>query len=266
MAKVLWLLGVGVVVLGVLLAVTAPDMAQPPDYPPGSEPDSAAADAAAALLRDPAALHAIRAQCAARASPPPLLHTPGAAVTALVTGANGFLGATLVELLLRRGWHVLAAHRPGADVRLLEEVQVEVGVTAAARLALVEADINNATALLRAVPENLDAMFHVAAAVDFGRDPTLRQRTYRANCVGTRNVVAVCATRSVRRLVHTSSVGVYFALGRKGPVTETTPKGAANLSVAYLHSKLLAEAEVYRGIAENGLWATIVQPGAIVGR
>ena len=184
-----------------------------------------------------------------------------------MTGANGFLGATLVELLLGRGYSVIAAHRPAARLHLLQEVAQRVGPQAAARLRLAAADINALGALERAVPDGVAALFHVAAAVSFERATEAQRRmVYRANVVGTRNVAAVCRQRRVGRLVHVSTEGVYFAAGREGVADERSEKAAARTNMAYLHTKLLAEYEVARAVVQDGLWAAIVQPGAIIGR
>jgi nucleoside-diphosphate-sugar epimerase len=188
-----------------------------------------------------------------------------------VTGANGFLGATLTELLLRRGYRVLAGHRPRAKLHLLEEVrQRTLGDDRSdwhSRLRLIPADINDRASLETAVPDGVSVVFHVAASVSFERVTEAQRRmVYRANVVGTRNVAAVCRAKGAGRLVHVSTEGVYFARDRLGVVNELSEKAAARTGVGYLHTKLLAEHEVLRAVVQDGLWAAIVQPAAIVGR
>lgn len=187
-----------------------------------------------------------------------------------VTGANGFLGATLTELLLRRGYRVLAGHRPRAKLHLLDEVRQRIlgdDHDQHSRLRLIPADINDRASLDKAVPDGVSVVFHVAASVSFDRVTEAQRWTvYRANVVGTRNVAAVCRAKGAGRLVHVSTEGVYFAAGRVGVVDELSEKAAARTGVGYLHTKLLAEHEVLRAVVQDGLWAAIVQPAAIVGR
>ena len=45
-------------------------------------------------------------------------------VKAVVTGAEGFIGSSLVRELLKQGWDVVALHYPGADLMRLEGVPV----------------------------------------------------------------------------------------------------------------------------------------------
>lgn len=194
-------------------------------------------------------------------------HPPAAhARTALVTGANGFTGSHLVEALLLSDYNyttVYAMHRPGSTTKLLDPLQAQFS---AERLVYVEADVLDVPALRRAIPEGLGVVFHAAANLNFWKPHNDMQ--YRVNVLGTRNVVDVCLERNVQKLVHTSSVGVWGPRAASGPeaprITEETPMAANETFIAYMHTKYLAELEVLGGI-EDGLWATILNPGAILG-
>ena len=61
-----------------------------------------------------------------------------AAQTALVTGANGFVGAHVVLALVARGNHVRAFVRDGADTRALDKVDCEIAIGDVRDLASVE--------------------------------------------------------------------------------------------------------------------------------
>ena len=171
--------------------------------------------------------------------------------TAVVTGATGFLGLNLVEELRERGWRVLALHREGSPVERLTGTGAEP----------VRADILDPAALLRAVPEGADALFHVAGDTSMWSGNARRQE--RVNVEGTRNVVRVALERRVGRLVHTSSVAVYGF--HDGVITEDLPHLGADSWITYLRTKALAEREVRAGLGE-GLDAVIVNPANIVGR
>ena len=72
--------------------------------------------------------------------------------TAYVTGATGFLGLNLLENLLARGFHVVAAHRQSSDLRYLARFDVE----------RVVADVTDARAVLETMPDAVDPVFHGA--------------------------------------------------------------------------------------------------------
>jgi nucleoside-diphosphate-sugar epimerase len=172
------------------------------------------------------------------------------AETAFVTGATGFVGLNLVEQLLARGWRVIALHRAGAELKYLARMPAERAV----------GDITDADSLLRALPERVDAVFHVAGDINlWSRRNALQDRV---NIEGTRNVVAAALARRARRFVHTSSVSAYGL--QRGRLDERTPQLGKYSWVNYNRSKHLAEEEVRAGIA-RGLDAVILNPGAILG-
>lgn len=172
------------------------------------------------------------------------------AETAFVTGATGFVGLNLVEQLLARSWRVIGLHRAGAELKYLGRMPAERAI----------GDVTDAGSLLRALPEGVDAVFHVAG------DTSLWSRRNAAqdqiNIEGTRNMVAAALARGARRFVHTSSISAW-GMGR-GRIDERVPQLGRYSSVNYQRSKFLAEEEVRAGIA-RGLDAVILSPGSILG-
>jgi nucleoside-diphosphate-sugar epimerase len=170
--------------------------------------------------------------------------------TAFVTGANGFLGLNLVGELVASGWEVFALHRATSDLTYLRRFPVR----------LVEGSIEDAASLESAMPAGVDAVFHVAA--DVSSWSRHRARQTRANVDGTRNVVAAARTRGARKLVHTSTTGVYgFAAS---PFDETSPHLGRDSWFHYMKTKVQAEDEVREGIG-RGLDAVFLNPANIVG-
>lgn len=186
----------------------------------------------------------------------------------LVTGANGFFGVTIVEQLLLDGWHVLALHRKTSDVSLLSSFLKNDYSETGGFLELISGDITDYDSLIRAIPYELPAVFHLAASLNFwsGRNNI----NYAVNVLGTRNVVNACLERNVGKLIHTSSGSVYD--GPDNPYEtsphkfdETAEKLAKYGWVGYGSSKYLAEEEILAGI-EDGQWAVIMNPFYIVGK
>lgn len=170
--------------------------------------------------------------------------------TAFVTGATGFVGLNLVEQLLARGWRVVALHRAGSDLKYLSRMPAEHAL----------GDITDAPSLLRALPEGVDAVFHVAGDINLWSRRNAAQD--RINIEGTRHMVAAALARRARRFVHTSSISAYGL--QRGRLDERTPMLGKYSTVNYNRSKHLAEEEVRAGIA-RGLDAVILNPGAILG-
>lgn len=170
--------------------------------------------------------------------------------TAFVTGGTGFLGLVLIDELLSRGWQVTALHRPTADLKYLKQRDVT----------LAKGDILDIDGLRRAMPDNPDAVFHVAANINMWSRRNAEQT--RDNVDGTHNMVSVALEKGAKKFIHTSTISVYGL--QKGKINENAPKLGRESWINYQRSKYLAEQEVLRGV-EHGLDATMLNPCNIVG-
>ena len=171
--------------------------------------------------------------------------------SAFVTGATGFVGLNLVEALLRQGWQVTALHRAKSDLTELGRFPVT----------LMPGDITDAGSLRAAMPQDTDVVFHVAGNTNLWSRRNAQQT--RENVEGTRNVVEAALKRGARKLVLTSSIAAYGQ--QSGELTEARKSNAKRSWINYQRTKWLAEEEVRKGI-RAGLPATILNPGAIIGR
>ncbi len=172
--------------------------------------------------------------------------------TAFVTGATGFLGLNLVQLLCNEGWQVHALHRSDKGLAQLREFGAQP----------VQGGIDDAAALATLIPEGVDALFHVAASTSLWRQGDDAQ--HRTNVIGTRSVVQAALQRGVRRFIHTSSVAAYGDAVFPAMLNEQSPRNAEDHWICYFRTKHLAEMEVEAGI-RKGLDAVFVNPAAIVG-
>jgi dihydroflavonol-4-reductase len=170
--------------------------------------------------------------------------------TAFVTGATGFVGLNLVEALLAEGWRVIALHRAGSDLTYLQRMNAE----------RATGDVTDRESVLRALPEGVDAVYHVAGDTNLWSRRNAAQD--RINVEGTRNMVAAALARRARRFLHTSSISAWGM--QRGRLDERTPQLGKYSKVNYNRSKHLAEEAVRAGIA-RGLDAVILSPGAILG-
>jgi len=169
---------------------------------------------------------------------------------AFVTGATGFVGLNLIEILVSEGWDVTALHLPGEDLTYLSRFDVKP----------VAGDILDYPGLLNVMPKDRDAVFHLAG--DTTTWPKLAERQYNINVVGTANVCRAAMERAADRLVVTSSSSAYGCHDER--FDESTPSNALTCGIHYHKTKYLAELEVKR-LVNDGLDAVIINPCNIIG-
>jgi nucleoside-diphosphate-sugar epimerase len=168
-------------------------------------------------------------------------------LTVLVTGATGFLGASLVNGLRARGEHLRVLARSPAKAQALRAQGAHV----------VVGDITDPHAVAEAL-DGSRVVYHLAGRLF---EPCVPASEYhRTHVEGTRVLLDRCAETGVERLVHCSTTGVLGVTG-DGRADETAPYRPTN---AYEHTKAQAEQAV-RDRARRGLPAVIARPGLVYG-
>jgi nucleoside-diphosphate-sugar epimerase len=157
---------------------------------------------------------------------------------ALVTGGGGFLGGAIVRQLLARGDDVRSFSR--GDYPELRELGVEV-----CRGDLADAEAVAAAAL------GCDIVFHTAAKAGIWGP---YQDYYRANVIGTQNVIDACRRYGIERLVYTSSPSVVFNGRDLEGIDESAPY-PARFHAHYPRTKAQAEKLVLQ--ANSAALATV---------
>lgn len=171
---------------------------------------------------------------------------------ALVTGANGFLGAAVVRALLAEGAAVRALVRADSDRRNLAGLDVEI----------VVGDLVRPESLRPAVA-GCAAVFHVAA--DYRLWVANPEPMYRANVDGSLHVLEAAAAAGVPRMVYTSSVAVLGLNPDRTPANEDTPVALPQMIGHYKRSKFLAEQAVRARAQDIGYALVTVNPSTPIG-
>jgi len=171
-------------------------------------------------------------------------------VKAFVTGGTGFIGSSVVRVLLDRGVEVRALSRPESDRSNLAGLDVEI----------VEGDLRDRGSLNTGA-KGCTLVFHVGALYSFWVRPS--DLVYKVNVEGTRNVLAAALDAGVDRVVYTSSVATLGLRSDGKPADETTPTTLDEIIGDYKRSKYLAE-QVALEYAEK-LPVVIVNPSFPVG-
>jgi dihydroflavonol-4-reductase len=171
--------------------------------------------------------------------------------TVLVTGASGFVGAAVARGALARGFRVKVLMRAAASRANIDGLDVEA----------VTGDMRDVASMTSAM-QGVRYLFHVAADYRlWARDPS---EIARNNLEGARATMTAALRAGVERVVYTSSVAA-LKPGKGEAVDETSRHTPQSVIGAYKLSKLLAEREVERMVAEEGLAAVIVAPSTPIG-
>ncbi|TJZ46063.1 SDR family NAD(P)-dependent oxidoreductase [Streptomyces piniterrae] len=138
--------------------------------------------------------------------------------TVLVTGAEGFIGSTLVDLLVENGARVRAFvhYKPYAEKGNLARYLAPGGP-----VEMIAGDVRDAGRVMDAVA-GCDTVFHLAALIGIPYSYDSPGAYVQTNVVGTENVAEACRRHAVRRLVHTSTSEVY-GTARTAPIGEDHP-------------------------------------------
>jgi len=151
-----------------------------------------------------------------------------------VTGAAGFIGSTLTDLLLSEGHEVVAVDN--FDDYYSGKMRFLTPHLESPSFRLLETDILDLDALRQSF-EDADVVFHLAAQAGVRISVKDPMRSHHANTTGTLNVLLAARDEGVKRVVSSSSSSVYGNAVRL-PARETDP--AVPIS-PYAASKLAAE-------------------------
>ncbi len=167
----------------------------------------------------------------------------------LVTGAAGFLGGHLVDMLVERGDDVRAMVRPVEDTSHLRTL---------AGVEIVQGDLTDSASLKRAV-QGVQHVYNVAAKTG----PWGLEDVYRAvNVQGLADLIHSAMDAGVQRIVHTSSITVY-GHHLHGIITEDDPFRAEDNP--YSRTKIAGEKLIANLVKDRGAPVVIVRPGWIYG-
>lgn len=170
----------------------------------------------------------------------------------LVTGGTGFLGKKLISGLVAEGYPVRVLARKLSNIEPFKSLGIEIFF----------GDVADRTSLSAAF-EGIDLVVHAAAGTS-GRKKDCNLGTME----GTRNVLDLCESNNVRKLVYISSCSVYGVAGyAKGDLVteESGLEQSPHLRGEYSSSKQAAEELVRSDMTNGAVPIVILRPGTIYG-
>ncbi|HWB25874.1 MAG TPA: NAD-dependent epimerase/dehydratase family protein [Chitinophagaceae bacterium] len=167
----------------------------------------------------------------------------------LVTGATGFIGSELCIALANKNYRVHALCRNTAGNCLPSHKNIQ----------LFKGDILDTPSLAKAM-ENCSLVYHTAALAKMWVPD--KNQFYHVNVTGTKNVMETAFALNVKKVVHTSTCGVWGPT-LKHPMSEDDPR-ITGFPIDYERTKYLAELEVL-SFSKKGLNTVIVNPSRVYG-
>ena len=158
----------------------------------------------------------------------------------LITGANGFIGNTLMRYYKTQKVPVVGIDLIGNDDDI------------------VQGDIANPETISHLL-ESCDVVVHTAALVS---NSIADSDMWRVNVLATRNLIAAAEKYKVRRFVQLSSI-VAYGNAAEGELAEDQPVHADGGS--YVLTKLASEHTVLAAQARSSLELVIIRPGDVYG-
>jgi NAD dependent epimerase/dehydratase len=172
-------------------------------------------------------------------------------VNALITGADGFIGSHLTELLVHEGYQVKALSQYNSfnywgwleDVNCLKKIEV------------LNGDVRDPH-YCKHITKNVDIVFHLAALIAIPYSYVAPDSYVDTNIKGTLNICQAALENGVKRVIHTSTSEVY-GTAQYVPIDEKHPLQAQS---PYSASKIGADAMAMSFFNAFDLPLTIARP------
>jgi NAD dependent epimerase/dehydratase len=171
--------------------------------------------------------------------------------TILVTGADGFIGSHLVEMLHENGFKVraLAQYNSFNNWGWLEDIKCQQDIE------IIPGDVRDPF-FCQKLCKDVDTIFHLAALIAIPYSYVAPQSYVETNITGTLNICKAALDNNVSRVIHTSTSEVYGS-AQYVPIDECHPLQAQS---PYSASKIGADAMALSYYNSFNLPLTIARP------
>lgn len=175
----------------------------------------------------------------------------------LITGATGFIGSHLVELLLEKGV-------PIDSLKLLVPRNESLKNLPNKKFNIIWGDITDQKAVQNAT-EGVDIVYHLAALTIDGGKYYSMEEYQKVNVLGTQNLLVECKGRKIKKFILFSSIAVYGLPAWVGNIENWNEKRIKKPREIYGESKLKAEEKVLAAHDKWDLPYAIIRPTSVYG-
>ena len=128
----------------------------------------------------------------------------------LVTGGAGYIGSHIVEQLVKKKTN---------NVYCLDNLSTGHKRLINLKSKFIKGDIKNSNFLKKVIiKNNIQTIIHLAAHLNVSESETEKNKYYKNNIIGTKNLLLSCKNSNVRNIIFSSSCSVYGSV--KGSVNE----------------------------------------------
>lgn len=169
----------------------------------------------------------------------------------LVTGADGFIGSHLTEMLVKEGHQVraLALYNSFNSWGWLEDLECK------DKVQVVTGDVRDPF-FCHKICEDIDIVYHLAALIAIPYSYVAPESYIETNIRGTLNICQAALSQKVKRVIHTSTSEVY-GTAQYVPINELHPQQPQS---PYSASKISADAMAMSYYNSFNLPLTIARP------
>ena len=149
-----------------------------------------------------------------------------------VTGADGFIGSHLVELLLTKKCNVIALchYNSHGSIGWLEDIRVK----NKANLKILTGDINDDIFCMD-VMEGVDVLINLASLISIPHSYKSPRSHFQTNIHGTMNLAYSCIKNRIKKIIHISTsevygTAIYTPIDENHPLQPQSPYSASKIS------------------------------------